>query len=363
MANAVIDLDALRQNYKHLKQLAPESRTLAVIKADAYGHGLAPVALALENSADGLAVARLEEALRLRDAGVRNTILLLDGVLTGRELQSAVSHRFKIVLHDYSQIALVEAFARKHDLPMVCWLKVNTGMNRLGFSLDDLPQVLARLGQVKNVNCECLMTHLANADSGKQKDQDLPLERFEQAKALCPDIKQYSIANSAALLCYPKTHRHWNRPGISLFGCTTVKQSSVDLQPVMHLTAPIIAIHDVKKGQSVGYGSTWTSKTDTCIAVIGIGYGDGYPRHAKNGTPVSIKGKDYPLAGRVSMDMITVDLGANEAGLKVGDTTVLWGKTDSGVLSADTIADFSNTISYELFCKVTNRVTKEYIGG
>ncbi len=363
MATAQIDLQALRSNYQYLKNLSPESQTLAVIKADAYGHGLVAVAQSLENVADGLAVARLEEALVLRDAGIQNSILLLDGFLSEKELQSALNHQFKVVLHDLSQIQLLESLGQDSKQMLLCWIKVNTGMNRLGLSLGQLASVMERLEKLSWVQCETLMTHLANADSGKNEDIAQPLKRFNEAKNICSNINQFSIANSAALIANKATHSSWNRPGISLYGCSTLDKKPEGLLPVMTLSAPVIAIHEVKKGESVGYGSIWTAEENTNIAVLGIGYGDGYPRHAKNGTPVYISGKEYPLSGRVSMDMITVNLGSNKEGIVVGDQAVLWGKTDESVLSADLIADYASTISYELFCKVTNRVNKEYLGG
>jgi alanine racemase len=363
LAKAIIDLNALRHNYQYLKNLSPESKTLAVIKADAYGHGLIQVAQALENTADGLAVARLEEALKLREAGIENSVLLLDGFLNAKELQSAISHRFKVVIHDFSQLELLEARGVRGEIDLYCWLKVNTGMNRLGFFVDELPEVVSRLEKLSWLRCETLMTHFANADSGKKSSTKQALKLFKEAKNQCAGIPQSSLANSAAMLAYPETLSDWNRPGISLFGCSTLPEPVSELKPVMHLSAPVIAIHKVRKGEAVGYGSIWKAQKDTQIAVVGIGYGDGYPRHAKNGTPVAIGGETYLLAGRVSMDMITVDLGENKESVKVGDQVILWGDTKTKTLSADEVAKSSETISYELFCKVTQRVHKEYVGG
>ena len=359
MALARINLQALVQNYQNLKSIAPLSKTLGVIKADAYGHGLIEVAKVLEDS-DGLAVARLEEALQLREAGIRNSILLLDGVLTLRELRAAISHKFKLVLHNQSELDLLQQIGIENELPLTVWLKVNTGMNRLGFSLDQLPDVCETLSKLSWVNVECLMTHFANADSGKLKDIKKALGEFKKAQALCPDITESSLCNSAALFASEETHADWNRPGIAMYGCSTLEENPIELLPVMHFSAPVIAVNSVKKGETVGYGSTWKAKHDTCIAVIGVGYGDGYPRHAQNGTPVEIGGEHYPLAGRVSMDMITVDIGDNEQNISVGDEAVLWG---SETLSADLVAEWADTISYELFCQVTNRVKREYLNG
>lgn len=367
MARALIDLDALRSNYFFLKSLAPKSKSIAVIKADAYGHGMLKCAQALSD-ADGFAVARIEEAIHLRGSGIKNKILLLQGVFSKNALDKAIEHHIDLVFHDGEQLALLDSVSadllEKHSVNKInVWLKINTGMNRLGFDLEQLPLVLEKLSSYPFLTIDVLMTHFANADSGKKQDQIKALEKFEQAKKLFPQVKHYSLANSAAMIEFPETHADWNRPGISLYGCTTLDKNIPELKPVMQLSAPVLAIHHVKQGESVGYGSTWTAPKDSTIAVIGIGYGDGYPRHAKNGTPVHIAGNEYPIVGRVSMDMITINLGDNSKVVRVGDQVILWGATATGILSADNIAKHAETISYELFCGVTQRVIKEYIGG
>lgn len=365
MARALIDLDALRSNYFFLKSLAPKSKAIAVIKADAYGHGMLKCAQAL-SAADGFAVARIEEAMHLRGSGIKNKILLLQGVFSPNALQKAIEHNIDLVFHDVEQLALLDSVSlleNRSEKTLNIWLKINTGMNRLGFDLEQIPVVLEKLASYSFVTIEVLMTHFANADSGEKQHQLKALEKFEQAKRLCPQVKHYSLANSAAIIDFPETHADWNRPGISLYGCSTLDKKIPELKAVMQLSAPVLSIHRVKQGESVGYGSTWTAPKDSTIAVIGIGYGDGYPRHAKNATPVHIAGNEYPIVGRVSMDMITVNLENNNKGVKVGDQAILWGATESGVLSADVIAKHADTISYELFCSITQRVIKEYIGG
>ncbi len=359
MALVRIDLKALRQNYQTLKALAPDSHTLGVIKAEAYGHGLLEVARTLQD-ADVLAVARLEEALQLREAGIQNSILLLDGVFSLSELRAAQSHQFKIVIHNEEQLGWLEEMDKHNVLALTVWLKVNTGMNRLGFRLEQLANVREKLAKLPWLNQECLMTHFANADSGKAQDIETALQIFESAKKICSHITQFSLCNSAALFVYPQTHSHWNRPGIALYGCSTLTEKPRGLLPVMRLSAPVIAVNPLKKGETVGYGATWKAKKNTNIAVVAVGYGDGYPRHAKNGTPVEIAGKLFSLAGRVSMDMVTVDIGDNSKNIKVGDEAILWG---SELLSADTVAEWSDTISYELFCKLGKRVRREYLNG
>lgn len=359
MALVQINLKALRQNYQSLKALAPHSHTLGVIKAEAYGHGLLEVARTLKD-ADMLAVARLEEALHLREADIQTPVLLLDGVLSLSELRAAQSHQFKIVIHNEEQVSWLEALDKHKVLALTVWIKVNTGMNRLGFRVEQLASVCERLRKLYWLNQECLMTHFANADSGKAQDIETALHIFEQAKKICSHITQYSVCNSAALFAYPQTHGHWNRPGITLYGCSTLTEKPKGLLPVMRFSAPVIAVNQVKKGEAVGYGATWKAKKNTHIAVVAVGYGDGYPRHAKNGTPVEIAGKLFSLAGRVSMDMITVDIGNNAEQIAVGDQAILWG---SELLSADTVAEWSDTISYELFCKLGKRVRREYLNG
>lgn len=372
---ALIDLQALKNNYVSLKKLAleknPHAKTLAVIKADAYGHGMLPVARALSQSdvhidfpADGFAVARIEEALLLRQSGLKNKIVLLEGVFSFEALKIALDNKIDLVFHSHGQVVLLEKLPKLTSNAVTgCWIKVNTGMNRLGFALADLKNVLQVFEKTKVLKPEVLMTHLASADADDSQSVYLALEKFSRAKTLCPDIKQFSIANSAALMAYPESRADWNRPGISLYGSSLLKKPDIDLQQVMTLSSKVLVIHKVAAGEAVGYGGIWRAQHDTHIAVIGIGYGDGYPRHARNGTPVLIAGKEYPLAGRVSMDMITVDIGLQH-GIKVGDTAVLWGYDDKGVLlSADRIASYADTISYQLFCGITSRVEKVYING
>lgn len=362
MARALIDLDALRSNYFFLKSLAPKSKAIAVIKADAYGHGMLKCAQAL-SEADGFAVARIDEAVHLRGSGIKNKILLLEGIFSQKALEKAIEYNIDLVFHDLEQLSFLDALENSSDKLINCWIKINTGMNRLGFSLDELPLVSKKLSSYPFLNIEVLMTHFANADSGKKEDQVKVFEKFEEAKQLFPQVKQYSLANSAAIIEIPEAHADWNRPGISLYGGSTLEKNTPELKPVMQLSAPVIAIHKVKQGESVGYGSTWQAPKNCVIAVIGIGYGDGYPRHAKNNTPVHISGNEYPIAGRVSMDMITVNLDENKKEVCVGDQVILWGATATGMLSADLVAKQADTISYELFCGVTQRVIKEYIGG
>ncbi len=364
---ALVDLQALKNNYARLKSLSLQKNSgaqiLAVIKADAYGHGLIPVAKALAH-ADGLAVARIEEALLLRQAGLKNKIILLEGVFSLDALQVALANNIELVFHNHTQLSLLEQVKvsqAKHI--QGCWIKVNTGMNRLGFAINDLAEVVKFFETFSWIKPEVLMTHLANADSNNPSSVKVALEKFEYAKTVCSNIKQFSIANSAALMAFPASCADWNRPGISLYGSSLLSERDNHLQTVMSLKTKVLAIQKVAAGESVGYGGIWRAEKNTQIAVVGIGYGDGYPRHARNGTPVMITGKEYPLVGRVSMDMITVELGTQHA-VNVGDTVLLWGEDQGGAfLSVDRIAECAGTISYQLFCGVTSRVEKVYING
>ncbi len=358
MAKVLIDLSALRNNYQILKDLAPGSKTLAVIKADAYGHGLLESAKALAH-ADGLAVARIAEAISLRDAGVKQSIVLLEGVTSPEELELARNLQLTCVFHDDSQLAYLDALPDS-GLRLDAWIKVNTGMNRLGFSLQNLRQAYESLSAYSKVSVEVMMTHLANADSGQPNDQQKPLERFAEARSLIPEIGDYSLANSAALIQFPETHMQWNRPGIALYGASIPSQTDLTFQAVMSFSSTIIAIRDVEAGECVGYGSTWCANKKSQVAVVGVGYGDGYPRHAKSGTPVIVNGHSCPLVGTVSMDMITVDISELSPEANVGDRVLLWGQFDGGQLSVDIIAKHADTISYELLCGITKRVEREF---
>lgn len=377
MAEVRIDLKALCHNYQRLKSLAPQSKTLAVVKANAYGHGLLEVATALSNTQqlDGFAIARIEEALFLREQGFTETIVLLDGVFTVDDMQAAYQHNITLVLHHMQQCQLLADIAWQENTALTLWIKVNTGMNRLGFAVEDLPTLKQQLSKYQWAKAQVLMTHLANADSGNLADQVRALDQFETAKQSFPSVEEYSIANSAALICYKETHANWNRPGIGLYGActlsvissqqnsTSVQQENLPLKAVMHFSAPIIAINTVQVGETVGYGSIGKVTKTMSVAVIGAGYGDGYPRHAKQGTPVSIAGKSYPLIGRVSMDMITIDVSSAKQTITIGDEAVLWGDVNNVELSVDNIAECAETIGYELLCGISSRVKRKYFNG
>lgn len=352
-----ISLSALQHNFRRVRQLAPHSKIMAMVKAEAYGHGAVLVAAALPQ-ADAFGVAFLEEALMLRRAGITQPIVLLEGVFSAEEMATAVRHQLAVVVHQASQIQFLEQCVESGQL--IVWLKLDTGMHRLGFSPEQALQAFQRIRAAKVTKDIGLITHFAAADipDSEQTVQQIKSFRETQQKIMAVTGLQpfSSLSNSAGVLAWPDAHDSWVRPGIMLYGSSPFADQSAEalqLQPVMTLTSRLIAIQSVKKGQAVGYGGTWVAEKNTRIGIIAIGYGDGYPRHAANGTPVLIEGYEVPLAGRVSMDMIAVDLG--DLPLQEGASCVLWGQG----LSADRVAAHAGTLSYELFCKVTARVQRK----
>lgn len=353
---ALIDHAALRHNLAVVRRHAPGSRVWAVIKANAYGHGMLLAAQSLV-SADGLAVARVDEAVRLRDAGVERPILVLEGAVFPDEVGLAAHHRFELALHQEEQVSLLEQVPSVHSLQV--WIKVDTGMHRLGFAPEDVPAILERVSHCTAVvRPPGLMTHLANADDPADP---LTERQCRRLKTLAGEGGQLlSIGNSAGILTCAASRTDWVRPGIMLYGgspFTGRSAAELGLKPVMTLASPLIAVKRLRRGDAVGYGSTWVCPEDMPVGVVGIGYGDGYPRHCKSGTPVLIHGHRVPLVGRVSMDMISTDLrGLPEA--RVGDQVILWGEG----LPVDEIAGCAGTISYELLCRVTGRVQMDQRG-
>jgi len=340
---SIIHLSALRHNLAVAKKYAPLSRIMAVIKANGYGHGMLRVARALEE-ADGFAVLTVQEGVALREAGFAQEILLLEGFFAAGELPLLVQYRLASVVHSPWQIdALLQT---RPAIPL--WLKANTGMNRLGFQPEDFTAALQRLRQAEaDVT---LMTHFACADeAGGISGQ---LFQFEQltAHACLP----CSMANSAALLGYPETCADWVRPGIMLYGASPLPHqdaTELGLQPAMTLSSEIISTRNIRAGEAVGYGGTFKASSDMRIGTVACGYADGYPRHAPTGTPVLVNGRRSRVIGRVSMDMLNVDL-SNILEAAIGSPVTLWGKG----LPVEDVASAAGTISYELLCAVAQRV-------
>ena len=347
---AVIDLSAFRHNLKRVRALAPHSRVMAVVKANAYGHGLALAAQALAE-ADAFAVASLEEAQAIRRAGLAHPIVLLEGVFGESELDEAARWSCELVVHDAYQLELIEASALRAELGV--WLKVDSGMNRLGFPLEAVADAWKRLNQARAVRAPVrLMTHLACADETANPKTLAQLSAFDAATA---GLKaERSIANSAGILAWPQSHADWVRPGSMLYGASPFASrsgSDDDLKPAMTMETALIAVKTLKKGESVGYGGAFVAPEKMPLGIAAIGYGDGYPRHVPSGTPMLVKGRRVPLVGRVAMDMIALDLrGLPEP--KVGDPVIAWGPS----LPVEEIARAAGTIPLELLCGVTQRV-------
>lgn len=354
---AHIDLGALQHNYQLARQAAPASRLMAVVKANAYGHGAVPVARALQD-ADAFALASVEEAVQLREAGVSRPLVLLEGVFDATDLAAAAEYALQPVVHSLEQadwLAQAPAAASLH-----LWLKVDTGMHRLGVSPQQAGAVHRRLAALVEAGGGSvrLMSHLACADEPQHAANDAQLATFQ---SLDIPAAERSLANSAALLTRPDMHFDWVRPGIMLYGASPFARNAdrqTGLQPVMTLESQLIAVYPRNQGDSIGYGQAWTCPAAMPVGVAACGYGDGYPRHAPAGTPVLVNGREVPLIGRVSMDMICVDL-RSQPRARPGDPVRLWGAG----LPVEAVAARAGTIAYELLCNVSGRVPRDYSDG
>ncbi len=354
---ARIDLSALQHNLSLARQAAPDSRVMAVIKANAYGHGAVPVARALKQ-ADAFAVASIDEALLLREAGVHRPLLLLQGVFSADELEAAANYDLQVAVHVREQIDWLEQ--SRINTPLHVWLKVDTGMHRLGVPADYTDTALDRLEKLveRRGGSIRIMSHLACADVPGDPANDAQLAVF---KGLPDRGFERSLANSAALLTRPDMCFDWVRPGIMLYGASPFDagvEYNGKLRAVMSFETQLIAVQQRKQGESIGYGQTWKCPVDMPVGIVAAGYGDGYPRHAPIGMPVRVNDKTVPLVGRVSMDTLYVDL-RNQPPAAPGDSVQLWGSC----LPAEAVAARAGTISYELFCNVNARVLREYING
>jgi alanine racemase len=344
-----IDLVALRHNLERVHEFAPGRAVIAMVKANAYGHGIERVAQAL-TMADALGVASLEEGIKLREAGMTQPIMLMEGLFYPDELAEAAKNDFTLIVHHLPQVDMLEKSASEKQFTI--WLKINTGMHRLGIDPAQLETVYQRLMAAPSVKKPIgLMTHFAEADRLDSIATGRQIDVFNQVTSRIPGPR--SLANSAGIMAWPAAHGDWVRPGLMLYGASPFPDKTgldIGLQPVMTLSSQLIAITQVKKGGKVGYGGTWTAPEDLIVGVVGAGYGDGYPQFAKNETPLLVNGIECPLAGRVSMDMLTVDL-RNQPDAKLGDPVVLWG---SG-LPVERVAQHSNTSAYEILTRMTPR--------
>ncbi len=355
---ARIDLDNLRHNYSVIAEKAgnasPGCGVIAVVKADAYGHGLPQVVTALPDEA-AFGVATLSEARQIRALRPAARVLLLEGFLDAEELQQACQLHLDCVIHQPFQLDLLENAAPQ--VPKNLWLKIDTGMNRLGFLPGQWHQALKRIEAAVPDATVTLMTHFATADEANREQTQRQIEALVALDELAENYP-LSAANSAAVFNFPDLSLNWVRVGLALYGASPLPDilgKELGLKPVMRLSANVIAIKPLAAGQPVGYGGHWHAPQDTRLAILGIGYGDGYPWHAQSGTPVYVNGLYYKLAGRVSMDMLAVDIGP-ESPVKPGDTAILWGEE----LPMEVIARHARTIPYVLPCGLTSRVHYSY---
>jgi alanine racemase len=356
-ARAVIRLDALRSNFKRIREAANGARILAVVKADAYGHGLLTVASNLPD-ADAFAVARIDEALHLHAAGVRQPIVLLEGVTDAEEMQAALQRNFQPVVHCEQQIELLEKASAGRT---TVWLKIDTGMHRLGVEPERSAELIERLRACRSIEELRMMTHLATADDPAD---GMTLRQLAIFRDLLGHFEgEVSVANSPALFGWPDDiasglppRRTWIRAGVCLYGISPFADScgsDLGLRPVMEFTTSLIAVKPIRAGDRVGYGATWEAAEDTMLGIFAAGYGDGYSRFIPSGTPVLVNGRRAELAGRVSMDMAAIDLGPRATD-EVGAPVTLWGEG----LPVEEVAAHAGTIPYQLVCGVTNRTPR-----
>ena len=356
-SRAVIDLEALKSNYRLTGELAPSSGNIAVIKANAYGHGAVPVARALEPLAPALAVAYMEEALELRQSGIVAPILILEGFLDREEVAVAADNGFWLLVENARQVETLQRTPLNR--PLTVWLKVDTGMHRLGCPIAQASHFYRALENCPGITSPVVLaTHLASADELNNDETSRQIERLDAiARPLAAPL---SIANSPGLLAWPAARREWNRPGYMLFGNSPFPHphnSGDRLLPVMTFESRVISLRTVSPGDGVGYGGDWRARRQSLIATVPVGYADGYPRTAPSGTPVLVNGQRAPLAGRVSMDLITVDV-TDVAGVTAGSPVELWGKQ----LGIDDVAAPAATIGYELLARMPARVPRIYEG-
>ena len=355
---AFIDSQALLHNALQAKQVAPDSRVFAVVKANAYGHGLLQIAQLLQPLVDAFAVASIEEAVYLRERAISKPILLLEGVFEPDELSLCSQLELSLVVHNSAQLDMLSGV--RLAVPVKTWLKVDTGMHRIGFPTTSIKHVLQTLMNSDSVATNVgLISHFANADDHKHPLNQQQIGLFRQIIDEYQFIGDCSLANSAAILTMPASHYQWVRAGLMLYGASPMpglNAAALNLKPVMTLQTRLIAKLNCRRGDSIGYGSSWTCPEDMPVGVAAIGYGDGYPRHLPTGTPILVNDQQTQLIGRVSMDMISVDLRPC-CNAEIGDPVILWG----GNLPVEIIAEHADTIPYTLLCGITNRVRRQIL--
>jgi alanine racemase len=360
-AISIIDLQALKHNLHLIRRMMPGKKIMAMVKCNAYGHELVETARAIA-SVDALGVATIDEALRLRKNGIDNTIVVMRGFVTQEEMRVFFEDQHLVAcIHDMNQLRLLEKTEQLPHKKLRIWLKVDTGMHRLGFPYEIFHDIYERLNRLSCIESPFVVcSHLAEADSPDSTFTQKQMACFQKITASIPNEK--SLLNSAGILAYPECADEWIRPGLMLYGVSPFHHSGrhdelmKDFIPVMTLESKLIAVNTVKAGEKIGYSCTFTATRPMKIGIVGMGYGDSYPRHAKNGTPVLIRGERCPIVGRVSMDMITVDVSHLDE-VAVDDTVTLWGRD---LLVAE-IAQCVNTVPHELLCHLTGRVQPVYL--
>jgi len=353
-ARACIDLTALQHNFKRVTEAAPGCRVMAIIKANAYGHGLTRIARSL-TQADAFGVATVDEAITLREAGFDRRLVLLEGPFDAGELTLISGYHLDAVIHHSEQLAMLEKASLRR--PLDVWLKIDTGMHRLGFEPSRVPEAINRLDQIDFIGELRFLSHLSCADDSTDDYTANQIAVFRDT--LQSRTGERSLANSAAVLGWPETHFDWVRPGIMLYGVAPLLDTSaarLDLRPVMTLKTTLIAVNMHPQGARIGYGGDWVCPATMPVGIAAIGYGDGYPRCASAGMSLLVNGKRAPLIGRVSMDMLCIDL-RDHPEAAVGDAVTLWGEG----LPVDEVAEKAGTIAYELLCGVNRRVHFEYL--
>jgi alanine racemase len=346
----IIDDSALLHNMAVVRRTAPASRVMAMVKANAYGHGLARVARVLAAEVDAFGVACLAEARIIRQLGIQTPVVLMEGFFQAEELTELARLNLQIVLHSPQQLAILRQ--AQLSAPVTVWLKVDSGMHRLGFPVADVPAVAQILQALPHVVQPIgWMTHFAQADDRQHPKTQCQIDTFHALTQGAAGPK--SLANSAGILAWPAAHADWVRPGIMLYGVSPFAEQTggdFQLRPVMQLRSQLIAIQQVNRGEAIGYGSTWVCPQSMPVGIVAVGYGDGYPRTVPNGTPVWVAGQYVPTVGRVSMDMLAVDLRACPQA-RVGERVELWGSH----LPVEHIAQRVGTIAYEVLCHVHER--------